>query len=353
MIRGLFLDFGSECSRMVQMVCVILLLLAVFFLTVMYIDNHRFVVRRYRFADRRIKKGLTAVFVADLHEKDYGNNNEKVINTVRSIGPDLILVGGDLLVSGRFTNRVRKQLGIRHMYEGDGMDPPRPEDASWMTNSIPFIRSLTEIAPVYMVDGNHELRLTYHACSGYARMFEEAVADTEAVYLKNRGVSFVRGESGTIAEAEQEAGRIPQGQDTGITLLGLNLPIDNYRKFTKNVLTTEMVTELIGRPDRDRYTVLLTHSPVYFDTYAAWGADLSLCGHVHGGLMRLPLIGGVVGTGPSLFPKYSGGQYSKGDRKMVVTCGLGAHTLPVRIFNPGEVTVISLEPEENDDKGQQ
>ena len=334
---------------MVQMVFVILFLLAVFFLTVMYIDNHRFVVRRYRFADKRIKKELTAVFVADLHERDYGNNNEKVMSAIRSIGPDLILVGGDLLISGRFTNRVRKQLGIRHMYEGEGMDPPQPEDALWMGNSISFIRALTEIAPVYMVDGNHELRLTYRTCSGYARMYEEAVAGTEAVYLKNGSVSLMRRESGVIAGMEQEAGRIPQGQDTGITIHGLNLPIDHYKKFTKTVLTTEMVTDLIGEPDPGRYSVLLTHSPVHFDTYAAWGADLSLCGHVHGGLMRLPLIGGVVGTGPSLFPKYSGGLYQKGDRKMVVTCGLGAHTLPVRIFNPGEVTVISLEPEENDE----
>ncbi len=68
--------------------------------------------------------------------------------------------------------------------------------------------------------------------------------------------------------------------------------------------------------------------------------------------MRLPVLGGVVGTRPSLFPKYSGGQYfysAVTDKKkhlssMVLTCGLGMHTLPIRIFNPGEVSVIELEP---------
>ena len=71
--------------------------------------------------------------------------------------------------------------------------------------------------------------------------------------------------------------------------------------------------------------------------------------------MRLPLIGGVVGTRPSLFPKYSGGQYCytpevrEGKRKstLVLTCGLGMHTLPIRIFNPGEISVVEIEPDES------
>ena len=120
----------------------------------------------------------------------------------------------------------------------------------------------------------------------------------------------------------------------------------------RNILKREVVEKLIGRPDPKRFTVLLTHSPVYFDTYALWGADLSLCGHVHGGLMRLPFIGGVMGTRPNLFPKYSGGQYfyravtgkEEHISSMVLTCGLGMHTLPIRIFNPGEVSVIELVP---------
>ena len=117
----------------------------------------------------------------------------------------------------------------------------------------------------------------------------------------------------------------------------------------------EDLERLIGRPDPSSFTMLLTHSPVYFETYVKWGADLCLCGHVHGGLMRLPLIGGVMGTRPNLFPKYSGGRYSysigetDGNRTgtMVLTCGLGTHTLPIRIFNPGEISVIELQAEES------
>ena len=369
---------------MIKIVAAAVAALAVFFLIVMYIDNHRFVVRRYPVRSDRIRRAFRAVLIADLHEKDYGNNNEKLIRRIRELEPDLILVGGDLLVSGIFTNRVRRQLGIKHMYEGEGMTPPPVEDNDWMKNSIPFTEALTQIAPAYFVEGNHELRLHYNACSEYERAFDKALRNTGIHILDNKAVPVVI-----------------KGEDTGITLQGLNLPITYYEKFKRNILKREVVEKLIGRPDPKRFTVLLTHSPVYFDTYALWGADLSLCGHVHGGLMRLPFIGGVMGTGPNLFPKYSGGLYEAevkaGDertgggtgretgegtrggtgggthegthersdkrtgegtrersgkrtgtreaRKMIVTCGLGAHTLPIRIFNPGEITVLDFSPE--------
>ena len=317
-------------------VIIVLALLAVFFLIVMYVDNHRFVVRRYSFRSNRIKKGLKAVFVADLHEKDYGDHNRSLIGTIRGEEPDVILVGGDLLVSALFTNRIRRDLGIRHMEEGGQMTPPVPTDESWMQNSIQFMRDLTEIAPVYFVYGNHEERLCYEICGEYKKAFDEAIRGLGAHMLRNERVPLIK-----------------RGEDTGIDLQGLELPIDYYVKFHKNELTDAEMERMAGRPDPSRYTVLLTHSPVYGDRYMDWGADLSLCGHVHGGLMRLPVVGGVMGTGPNLFPKYSGGLYTDkdGGRNLIVTCGLGAHTLAIRIFDPGEVTVIELEPEEGDKNG--
>ena len=132
-----------------------------------------------------------------------------------------------------------------------------------------------------------------------------------------------------------------------------------YRKFRRTRLSEEEMREMAGTPDRSAYTVLVSHIPAYFPAYARWGSDLSLCGHVHGGLMRLPLVGGVVGTRPSLFPKYSGGQYfiravTEGRQhlsSMVLSCGLGSHTLPIRIFNPGELSVIELLPADSEEEG--
>lgn len=89
---------------------------------------------------------------------------------------------------------------------------------------------------------------------------------------------------------------------------------------------------------------MIAHNPEYFEAYAGWGADLTVSGHVHGGVMRLPFLGGVISPRLTLFPKYDGGMFERNGRFMVVSRGLGTHTLPIRIFNPGELIMIELNP---------
>jgi predicted MPP superfamily phosphohydrolase len=202
------------------------------------------------------------------------------------------------------------------------------------------MKRLGRISKVWFVSGNHEGRLSYYKeYRQYNRLFIEE--------MEKAGVRFLHNEcADPCAEAHD-------GADSGIRLQGLELPMRYYKKFTKTELTQEELGRILGEADPSVYTVLLSHMPVYFEQYAVWGADLCLCGHVHGGLMRLPLIGGVMGTRPNLFPKYSGGQYSfpkgsgeSGEKStMILTCGLGMHTLPIRIFNPGEISCVDLLPD--------
>jgi hypothetical protein len=93
------------------------------------------------------------------------------------------------------------------------------------------------------------------------------------------------------------------------------------------------------------YTVLLSHRPELFDAYAANGIDLALCGHAHGGQIRLPLIGGLFVPNQGLSPKYSEGVHEKGQTKMAVSRGLGNSIAPVRINNRPELVVITLSTE--------
>ena len=69
---------------------------------------------------------------------------------------------------------------------------------------------------------------------------------------------------------------------------------------------------LLGKPSAGEYNILIAHNPDYFPAYAEWGADLVLSGHVHGGIMRLPLLGGVLSPALRLFPKYDGGLFQEG-----------------------------------------
>jgi len=102
--------------------------------------------------------------------------------------------------------------------------------------------------------------------------------------------------------------------------------------------------QLLGEADEEAYQILLAHNPAYFENYAAWGADLSLAGHVHGGIVRIPFLNkGVLSPSIQLFPKYDGGIYSIEKKTMLVSCGLGSHTIPFRLFNPGELWVLDFE----------
>ena len=89
----------------------------------------------------------------------------------------------------------------------------------------------------------------------------------------------------------------------------------------------------------------LAHNPIYFDSYAWWGADLTVSGHLHGGIIRIPGIGGIITPQAKLFPRYDAGQFKKNGKNLVVSRGLGTHTVNIRIFNPAELSVIRLKGE--------
>ena len=100
-----------------------------------------------------------------------------------------------------------------------------------------------------------------------------------------------------------------------------------------------MLYEAFG--EKDGFTLLLAHNPFFCEAYSAWNAELVLCGHVHGGMLRLPFIGGVFSPERRFFPKYSAGSYNVGNMLMFVSRGLGR----LRLFNPREVVFLTLKSE--------
>ena len=97
--------------------------------------------------------------------------------------------------------------------------------------------------------------------------------------------------------------------------------------------------------EKDGFTILLSHRPELFDTYADQGMDLVLSGHAHGGQFRLPFIGGLVAPNQGLFPKYDAGIYTEDNTNMLVSRGVGNSILPFRINNRPEVILIELQAE--------
>ena len=208
---------------------VLLLAAAAFFLIVMVIDNHRFVVRRYLVRSARVRSKLRIVFIADLHEKDYGGGNEDLVREIAALQPDMILVGGDLIISGKVKSHSRKSDGPA------GNGGANSAEAEWMKNSIALMKKLSRICPVWFVRGNHEIRLSY---------FEE-LREFEALFkaeMEAAGVHYI--ENSCVDPGEVCSGCA----DSGIRLQGLELPMDYYTKFKKTALSVEDLENLIGKP---------------------------------------------------------------------------------------------------------
>lgn len=282
-----------------ETVLTVLGLVIVFLIIVIIADSHRFVVREYTFTDRRLRKNARVVLLSDLHNQEYGADNERLLKAIDLAAPDFIVAAGDMLTA----------------VKGHDWAP-----------AIGLLSKLAAHYPIYYGNGNHELRITLYPeqYGGMAEGYEQALAQIPQERLRNRHVNL---------------------PEWNVEIYGLDLARTYYRRLNKNRLGVRYLEKVLGKTQSDRVNVLIAHNPEYFKTYAAWGADVVVAGHVHGGIMRLPILGGVISPRLSWFPKYDGGEFKEGKAAMFLSRGLGTHTLPIRIFNPGELVVINLRRE--------
>lgn len=279
---------------MLKILIIAAVIVAVFFLIVMVIDGNHFVIREYQCSDGRIGKSFCAVLLSDLHSKSYGKGNQKLIKAIDRMHPDLILAAGDMFTAGK----------------GQETD-----------TASGLLCRLAQRYPVYYGNGNHEHK---------TRLYPEEYGDIYESYIREIRQAGIR----------HLVNEKVQLQELGVDIYGLEIGREYYGKFHHKAMEAGYMEKLLGCPERTRYSVLIAHNPDYFQDYAAWGADLVVSGHVHGGLMRLPFLGGVISPAMKLFPQYDGGIFKEGKATMVLSRGLGSHTLPIRIFNPGELVVI-------------
>lgn len=289
---------------MVTILLAIIGILLLFFVVVMIVDGNRFVVTTYKILTDKTKHSHRLIVLADLHGKEYGENNEKLLKAIDEQKPTGILIAGDMLTA---------KPGVE------------------FHQVLCFLGKLGEKYPIYYGNGNHEYRL---------KLYPDIYGDM--------GKEFEKGLSNIgIFPLCNESTRL---EDENIVIYGLEIDREYYKRGRKVNMQAEYLKEKLGTPDRNKYNILLAHNPVYFKTYANWGADLVVSGHVHGGMMRLPFLGGVVSPALVLFPKYSGGLYKEDNgtdttATMVLSNGLGSHTLPIRIFNPGQLVVLEIDSE--------
>lgn len=272
---------------------------AVLFLVVAVRDSNRFVTVEYSIPCREVKKEYRFVLLSDLHNKEYGKGNRKLLEAVNALKPESVLIAGDMLTSSSSGN-------LRPAWE--------------------LVEKLAAARPVYYAEGNHEYRMKTDPAryGGRYGEYREKLTDAGVVFLANESVLL---------------------PGTGIRIHGLELDRRYYKKGRKTAMDPDCLEKLLGPAAAEEYHILLAHNPDYFPEYARWGADLVLSGHVHGGIMRLPVLGGVISPSFHLFPRYDGGMFREGKSCMLLSRGLGSHTIPIRIFNPGELIAVRLLPD--------
>lgn len=285
---------------MIKIILIIVAVFIVYCLIEMIRELRDFRVTKYRICSQKlngIKREKKIIFLSDLHNRMYGEENERLLESIRNQHPDLILIGGDML--------VRK--------DGNSYD-----------KTVHFLAKLPGICPVYCANGNHEQKLK-ELPDKYEQSYEEYKKALTA-----SGIHMLENASETVKLDE-----VP------VKLSGLEIPLGVYARFGKKELSLKEITDRIGEHGDD-YQILLAHHPGYMKEYLAYGADLILGGHYHGCVVQLPGIGGVISTNFTLFPKYSGGIYQEGEQTAVVSRGLGTHSVPLRLWNWPELIVLEL-----------
>ncbi len=261
----------------------------------------RLAVVTYDIETKKTNNSFRVVCLSDFHDCIYGENHVELFHKVEEQNPDFILIAGDVMVARSCTSL---------------------KDLSY---SIEVIQGLSLIAPVYYSNGNHEERIKNREST--KELFEQYTAQisSERVHVLNN--------------QSLEVSRF------GITITGLELPKSYYKRGITPKLEVETLTDLLGSKKDHGFQILIAHNPDYFASYAKWGADLTVAGHVHGGIVRLPYLGGVISPSFHIFPKYDGGLFEIEDKTMVLSRGIGTHTIPIRLWNPPEIVVINVNKE--------
>lgn len=243
-------------------------------------------ISRYEVKSQKLPEsfdGFKIVQLSDLHGAEFGEDGMELVDKVGSLEPDMIALTGDFVTDEGDLAAVEK-LAAR----------------------------LTELCPVYFISGNHE--------------FGSGLAVKVRYILERAGVKYLSNEYLTISRGED-----------GILLGGVEDPL-----AYADMLSPDELAQKMNDAAPDAFKILLGHRNYWMTEYPELPVDLIFCGHAHGGLIRIPGVGGLIGTDHRLFPDFDAGQFNNGRYTLIVSRGLGNSVSIPRIFNRPEIVCVEL-----------
>lgn len=243
-------------------------------------------ISRYEVNSKKLPEsfdGFKIVQLSDLHGAEFGEDGMGLVEKVKELEPDIIALTGDFVTDEGDLAAVKKLAG-----------------------------RLTELCPVYFVSGNHE--------------FGSGLAIKVRNILERAGVKYLSNEYLTISRGEDE-----------ILLGGVEDPL-----AYADMLSPDELAQKMNDAAPDAFKILLGHRNYWMTEYPELPVDLIFCGHAHGGLIRIPGVGGLIGTDRRLFPDFDAGEYNNGRYTLIVSRGLG-NSVPIpRVFNRPEIVCVEL-----------
>lgn len=243
-------------------------------------------ISRYEVNSKKLPEsfdGFKIVQLSDLHGAEFGEDGMELVDKVGSLEPDMIALTGDFVTDEGDLAAVEK-LAAR----------------------------LVKLCPVYFVSGNHE--------------FGSGLAVKVRNILERAGVKYLSNEYLTISRGEDE-----------ILLGGVEDPL-----AYADMLSPDELAQKMNDAAPDAFKILLGHRNYWMTEYPELPVDLIFCGHAHGGLIRIPGVGGLIGTDRRLFPDFDAGQFNNGRYTLIVSRGLGNSVSIPRIFNRPEIVCVEL-----------
>ena len=282
-------------KKIVLIICIILITIQMFMTFIIKIDIEKYTVKNAKIPEAF--NNFKIVQLSDFHSKGYRNTTEKIISKIKKINPDIIVMTGDMV-----------------SYDMTGTEEFEK-----------LVKELSEIYPIYYIDGNHE-HLAEKLAPGEYLYFMGFLKDLGVITIKNDYVEIYK-------------------TNESINLYGVNIPLDwpSGIYVNKLQLESDYVEKTLPKIDTDKFNILLAHNPIFINQYIKWGADLVLAGHMHGGIVRIPFTNiGLLSPERKIFPRYTAGKFKIKNSVMIVNRGIGASTFKLRLFNNPEITVITL-----------
>lgn len=289
---------GDDVMRIIKYILFIFIVAVASLLILLFVNdkaNQKVVVTEYIYENEKIPAEFNdckLMMISDLHNADFSG---QIIEHIRQEKPDYVVITGDMV-----------QL------PGQEID-----------NTLKIADAVNQMEiPIYAVSGNHDRQ-----CGEYDRIIEELWAN-DVYMLENGSVRLEKnGES--------------------IVLVGIKDPRhDEVTDEKMKVICNNIAYELSRRDDY--FSILLSHRADLYPGIKDAGCDLILSGHLHGGIIRLPILGGIIGKNGEnpMLPDYEYGVYRQADSAtMIVSGGCDKNPKKRRYFNPPEVLLITLKGE--------